>query len=1121
MGSLPGDELPVQVTHTPGVTRVSYVSLDDGGWCVVRGAALTSSRLVTAGEDHLVRLLPGEATSDVSPLVIEDASRPMTWVDADAAYLVTASEDGVARLYRHIGDGARDATTMVHIVRREVLPIRCVALERHSRGVANGGPRVAICSDELIVRVVDAADPRSITVLPGHSRGVRAASWSPVLTLLLTCGSDGDIRAWDMAQPGHPCVRTLDNILPALRPESEFSSLACWHPSGTYFAVPTKARDVALVHAPSRGAELLLADRWYTGAVLDGARGTGASARAPCGLVSSLAFSPSGRYLAVGTEDMQVSVWAMDSRTIVRAQQAEGIVTGLAWHPHKDALAWTDAQGQLTRWSPVVGATMPSPWEPDTAAEHRARDSGLPSLEAALGDDLGDLFDDTGIDEVESAAEDTDTRQARLPRRRGPNAAPTLRQPALQPGATPMAAQRRYLGVSVLGTLTAVDQDMHQMIVFDSYDTSQRRNFRFTDHYGYRMAAMAPQGILFACAAEAESPCTVMFRPFDDQPGIQAEWSVHLPRGEDTTAVALGGIPNMGSHADVHLDGAAVPDEGRTSAATAVVATTRGYLRFFGASGMQRYVWALGLPVVMMAAGRTLVLVVYRAANESAGHVHLEYLLVELGELAVLQRGCVPLPHDATLQWAGFTETDSPALFDSRGTLYALDRAWRPMQARWTPALDTAAALAPPGGDADAGAAARVHCWPVGVTTTHLLALLLPASTRYPNAGAQRPLLQELELNTCVAQRESNAAPLEEAALRRSLQAHAARDARAATGRIDVDAAALELEADKALLQLVQLACKADKYARALDAARLLHSEATLDAALKIAHFFHLPSLADRMEQLRAPLAVRKQLQDELTERACGTNALLRNTATVTVPGAAPPPPPADSDAHHGARAALAQAGFEPSSHRGVRAGLQGSLLAREGLAYQQGGLAEHATYDSASLHSTPPSMPSIPSIPSMPSAPSSRPAPPTSQAESALVDSDGWPRQGAAPCDAASTPGASSDATQPTPSAPMSRPPVAARANPFARTHSAVKDREHQKSQSFFDRVESAAKRHRDTPDDDALPEKRASSSTRLSRQSTLASFAYAPPASEEASPPNPQLSSSADRTREESGGE
>ncbi|PKI83677.1 hypothetical protein MVES_002583 [Malassezia vespertilionis] len=959
MASLMSDELNVQVTHTSGITK--------------------ALRLITAGEDHLVRLLPSDAAaSDINPVVIEDATRPMTWIDADENYLVTASEDGSVRLYDNQASGAE--ITPLRIVRREVLPVRCAALEGKGR---LGAPRIAVCSDELIVRVVNADDPRSITLLTGHTRGVRAASWSPVWPLLLTSGSDGDVRAWDMSGNEPRSIKVLQNILPALRPESEYTSSAAWHPSGAVIAIPLKTHEIVLVRAPLHAGEAKADGVWETVATLGPATAAAsAELKAAHGLVSALAFCPNGRYLAVATEDLQVTIYALDSRRIIRAQQAEAVVTDVTWHPTQDALAWTDMQGQLVRWDAVIGATLPSPVE-ELHFQGAVRDTE--SDTESLHHDLDDLFDDTVLDNDQDAP-------VPARKRNRANADEGLVQPPFQPASTPMIAQRRYLCVSPLGALSAADQDTHQTISFDSYDTSQRRNFRFTDNYGYKMASMAAQGVVFACEQESGSPSSIFYRPFDDVPGIQAEWSVHLPHDENAVAVALGGVPNVGSLADVHEAGSMVVDESYSSAATALVATSRGFLRFFGHSGMQRYVWALGHRVVTLAASAHAALVVYESAP-ATDRIMLEYLVIELAQLTQMQHGSVPLPSGATLAWAGFNELNVPALYDSQGMVYILDRAWRPGQARWVPALDTRVSLQ----SNEPSAAPRVHCWPIGITTTQLLGLLLPVAQRYPSTGT-RPLVQELALALPFAHRDASATPLEEAALRHALLANATRDARAALGESSLCAgtlaepAALEMEADKALLQLIQLACKGDRYARALDGTRALHSEATLDAALKIASFFHLPALADRMELVRAPLAVHKQFEEEEVERGTGTDALLRNTVRVQVPAPAPA---------SGSRVQeMPVCDAVPEAPR-TSAALRQSALAQEGHAHKR-------------VHDT------LPSVPS-----------------SAVEESELEP--------VSSVPTIAPSVPTIAPSAPKT--------NPFARTHSA---RNLEKSQSFFDRAEA-----------------------------------------------------------------
>ena len=67
-----------------------------------------------------------------------------------------------------------------------------------------------------------------------------------------------------------------------------------------------------------------------------------------------------------------------------------------------------------------------------------------------------------------------------------------------------------------------------------------------------------------------------------------------------------------------------------------------------------------------------------------------------------------------------------------------------------------------------------------------------------------------------------------------------------------------EIALDKELLQLVQGACKADNLQRALDVARLMHNPATVDAAAKVAAFYHLPGLQERIQGVKADKDFRK-----------------------------------------------------------------------------------------------------------------------------------------------------------------------------------------------------------------------------------------------------------------------
>ena len=65
------------------------------------------------------------------------------------------------------------------------------------------------------------------------------------------------------------------------------------------------------------------------------------------------------------------------------------------------------------------------------------------------------------------------------------------------------------------------------------------------------------------------------------------------------------------------------------------------------------------------------------------------------------------------------------------------------------------------------------------------------------------------------------------------------------------DLATRELALDKTLIQLIQSACKNDRLARALDLTRMLHHRASFDAAIKVAGFYHLIGLQEKMETLK------------------------------------------------------------------------------------------------------------------------------------------------------------------------------------------------------------------------------------------------------------------------------
>ena len=65
------------------------------------------------------------------------------------------------------------------------------------------------------------------------------------------------------------------------------------------------------------------------------------------------------------------------------------------------------------------------------------------------------------------------------------------------------------------------------------------------------------------------------------------------------------------------------------------------------------------------------------------------------------------------------------------------------------------------------------------------------------------------------------------------------------------DFAERELAVDRALLRLIQLACRTNRLARAVDLTRLLHHTPSFDAAIQVADFYHLTDLLKVIERLK------------------------------------------------------------------------------------------------------------------------------------------------------------------------------------------------------------------------------------------------------------------------------
>ncbi len=152
--------------------------------------------------------------------------------------------------------------------------------------------------------------------------------------------------------------------------------------------------------------------------------------------------------------------------------------------------------------------------------------------------------------------------------------------------------------------------------------------------------------------------------------------------------------------------------------------------------------------------------------------------------------------------------------------------------------------------------------WPVGVSEQHAHAIILKGNDKQP--GFPTPLMQELALQFPLLQLDVEQAQLEEKYQRESFFSSYRRDGAPADDYVQkTQLGRAELETDKHLIKLIQTFCKAERLEAALDAALLLSQAASLVAAGKLAGYYKMPGLEERVRAVKE----HKDAEQEGTKR--------------------------------------------------------------------------------------------------------------------------------------------------------------------------------------------------------------------------------------------------------------
>ncbi|KAI9461236.1 hypothetical protein BJY52DRAFT_217010 [Lactarius psammicola] len=801
----------INLAHSPGYTALAFSR--DGAFCY------------TGGDDCIVRLWKTDEGEDQEPpTAIEAGESIMTLAASNNAWF-SGSKDSDVRQYK-AGDPDMEAV----VTSSAAACIRCVAVDP-------AGKRVAVSSDEATVKLIDIEDTVNISILHGHNDVVRKVTWEPSGTILTSCSADGKIIVWDLTQDPRQ-LKLIDGIIPAIKDKDSrdfaHDCSAVWHPSGQYFVVASRTHEIVTIAR----------DTWTKSSTFSGIPSAGT--------IYALALSPNGVYLAAST-NKDVHIWSTQTRRLLFTfpNATTEFVTQIAFSPTRNLLAWTDFAGSLYRWSDPIPSTSPSPVAsaPTSALTRPVRRGPTPTLfdddhvapkshqkdDVAIGgmDDFETedwILDDIGggleEDNTGARADDENVFVKEM-------VSVTKAQPAFQPGSTPMENRKRYLAYNMIGVIEVTDQDTHHIVNVEFHDRSARKAYHFTDHFKYDLAALGPRGAVYACQPENEHPAHVVYKPYGNW-ATQGEWTYDLGNNVRVLGVAAGGAATSKSMRTLS-------DGDMQGNGNVVVATSDNELTFLSGTGIERCSIALDGDFVSMVAGPEWVFVVQRdGATTMDGSQNLMGTLYDFEDMCVLQNRKLPIRKAHTLRWIGISEEGAPVVYDSAGVMYLMPRFRIPLRGTWVRILDTEKLERKQGKDES--------YWPVGLSEDTFMCLILKGLQEHPTFP--RPLIQDLPVRLPFRGKDPKDAPLEEHFARESMHLQIARDALGDEDLPD-EVLARELALDKELVQLIQTACKNDKLPRALELTRMLHHTSSFDMAAKVAAFYRLVGLQEKMQALK------------------------------------------------------------------------------------------------------------------------------------------------------------------------------------------------------------------------------------------------------------------------------
>lgn len=261
---------------------------------------------------------------------------------AHTVMAVTDAVDGSVALWSVRNPGKPDLLTTLHSAQPDV--------QKFSVAISPDGRQLAVGSAQGLIERWDIDDPAAPTVLDGPGvvfpSGVLALAFSPNGAQLAAGGAGGIVKRWAVADPGH--ITNLSGL-----PAADLISALAWAPNGSMLWGGANAGEVT---------------GWTLGAhgsagPADNATGAPITLTLATGDVVSVAVSPDGKTLVAGDKGGQIHVWSHSKpgTWVDSADQPaafDGWVSTIAFAPDGREMAVGSTGSEARLVETATGATL-------------------------------------------------------------------------------------------------------------------------------------------------------------------------------------------------------------------------------------------------------------------------------------------------------------------------------------------------------------------------------------------------------------------------------------------------------------------------------------------------------------------------------------------------------------------------------------------------------------------------------------------------------------------------------------------------------------------------------------------------------------------------------------------